>query len=156
MNKQPHQNKISPFLCPKHKQAFKDKPEYAEMIWTRLMNEAQHQVSLLEWNKAVVIYGNAFEISDILLKESDDNNAIKRYLRTAIEFTYVLRKCSYSKDVSTLVSFVTETLTQHLYPAECRLILQPLNNIAFSTLHEPQQWSNILKYMSESYSKTVH
>lgn len=156
MNKPSKTNDISSFLCPKHKQAFINKPAYAEIIWTRLINEAQNQVGLYQWNKAVIIYGNAFEISDLLLKESNDNNAIKRYLRTAIEFAYVLRKCSYTSDVSILVTFVSETLTQHLYPADNKLILQPLNNIAFSTLHEPKNWINILKSMSESYSKTLH
>ena len=100
MNKISKPNDVCYFLCPKHKQAFVDKPEYAEVIWARLINEAQHQVSLYEWNKAVIIYGNAFEICDILLMKSNDNNAIKRYLRTAIEFAYVLRKCSYTSDVS--------------------------------------------------------
>jgi hypothetical protein len=156
MNKQAEANDISSFLCPKHKQAFINKPEYAEVIWTRLINEAQNRVGLYEWNKAVIIYGNAFEISDILLKESNDNNAIKRYLRSAIEFAYVLRQCSYTSDVAILYSFVRETLTQHLYPAETKLILQPLKKIAFSTLHEPKNWIDILKYMSESYSKTLH
>lgn len=156
MNKQSEINNISSFLCPKHKQAFVNEPKYAEEIWTRLMNEAQNQVGLYEWSKAVIIYGNAFEISDILLKESNDNNAIKRYLRSAIEFSYVLRKCSYTSDVSILYSFVSTTLKQHLYPADCKLILQPLNNIAFSTLHEPKHWINILKYMTKSYSTTLH
>ncbi len=156
MDKQAQQKTMSPFLCPKHKQAFINKPEYAESVWKRLITEAQQQVCQYEWKKALIIYGNAFEISDILLKETNDNHAIKRYLRTAIEFAYVLRQCSYSADVSTLVAFATDTLTEHLYPAECQLILQPLNNVAFSAMHEPKHWMNILQYMSESYSKTIH
>ena len=156
MNKIADPSNVCYFLCPKHRQVFIDTPEYAEVIWTRLINEAQNQIGLYEWNKAVIIYGNAFEICDILLKKSNDNNAIKRYLDTAIEFCYALRKCSYTSDVSILISFVSETLNHHLNPAECKLILRPLNNIASSALPKPKHWINILKHMSESYSKTLH
>jgi len=156
MDKQAHQKTMSPFLCQKHRQAFISQPEYAESVWKRLIIEAQGQVCQYEWKKALIIYGNAFEISDILLKKTNENHAIKRYLRTAIEFAYVLRQCTYNADVSALVTYVTDTLTEHLYPAECQLILQPLNNVAFSTLHEPKSWMNILQYMSDSYAKTIH
>ncbi len=129
------------FLCSEHKQAIAGKPEYAALIWSRLIKEARDKVSCQEWNKSAVIYSNAFEVADLLITEApSDSKRIERYIHNAIELAYVLRKCSYTSDVSILVSIVEDRLEACLYPADSTLLVKPLRSIAFAALPEVSQW----------------
>ncbi len=129
------------FLRPEHKQAIEGKPKYAALIWSRLIKESRDKVSCQEWNKSAVIYSNAFEVADLLITEAkSDSKCIGRYLHTAIELAYVLRKCSYTSDVSALVSIVEDRLKAYLYPADSTLLVKPLRNVAFTALPEISQW----------------
>jgi hypothetical protein len=124
------------FLCPKHRQELLDNPAYAQAIWVRLLSSARHKLDQGNWDNAALVYGNAFETAEILFEQSDCFYEVNRYLQSAIEFAYALRHCSYAADLGLLVAIVKQQLGDKLYPAQIKLLLKPLTDMAFSPLSE--------------------
>ncbi len=124
------------FLCPKHRQQLLGNPYYAQVIWMRLLSNARHKINQGDWNSAALVYGSAFETAEILFKQSGCFYEVNRYLQSAIEFAYALRHCSYDADLGLLIAMVKLHLGDKLYPAQIKLLLKPLTDMAFSPLSE--------------------
>ena len=71
------------------------------------------------WNSAVYAYGSAFEIAEILFNtrtgtQEELRSASERYIQSAVEFTYALKKSHFECNTSILIKLVKERLLGHL------------------------------------------
>ncbi|MFT6390035.1 MAG: hypothetical protein ACJAUP_003435 [Cellvibrionaceae bacterium] len=158
MSRQPNaesEQKIR-FLCPKHRQKLLDNPEYAQTILVRLLSNARHKLDQGSWDNAALVYGSAFETAEILFEQSDCFYEVNRYLQSAIEFAYALRHCSYEADLGMLVALIEEKLNEKLYPAQIKLLLKPLRDMAFSPLSEIYFPIHRANLQTKTLTHTIH
>ena len=124
------------FLNPEHRQIMACKPQYANVIWLGLMSAARKQIDVEAWDFAVVAYCDAFEVAEIILSKKTNSHEINRYVRTATEFIYSLRRCSFNSDVPCLVALIKEQLSKKLALEKVELLCESLTEIAYLPLSE--------------------
>lgn len=135
MQKQQHRY----FICEKCQRKLAGKPTYAKTMWVRMMNLGRHHADKQQWNIAVKAYGNALDVMDLLLDETDDSKNISKYIRTSLELIYAIRHSTYPNNLPLLVSLVKKRVDEYLIPANTQFIMQPVSAIAYKPLHEALQ-----------------
>ncbi|MBX2807110.1 MAG: hypothetical protein KTR20_00630 [Cellvibrionaceae bacterium] len=124
------------FLCADHRQLLIEQPAYADGLWSKLITAARQKTTEHKWDVAALIYGNAFETAEILIKQEHTTTTVQCYLRTAIEFTYALRRCSYSANIALLLAAIKAQLAESFYPNRMNLLINTLHTIAFAPLRQ--------------------
>jgi len=143
------------FMCEKHRDKLSGNPKAATALWYRLMFLARHQAKTQEWQKSIISYGNALDAAQVIFESDPTSPEVSRYIRTASELAYTMRKCNYPFDIKRVVAEVTDNLKKNLYPANVQLLLSPLTDIAYSPLQEVHQWMKAVfeaDIHSQSYS----
>ena len=98
-------------LCNKHREYALQSPEIAKTMWCRLLEIGRAKMSVGQWDDAVGLYGSAFETADILLQgELSSAEDVDRYINTALEFVYALRKSSFEFNRPCLLSAIRTRL----------------------------------------------
>lgn len=129
------------FLCAHHRQLLCANASKAKRFWGETILAAREQVALLQWHKAMVIYGNAMEVADILLSDDDDRERAEiRYSRTAVEFTYALRQLDRRCDVNILVQMVSCELQSRALSVTKATLLNPLIEAASCSREDAGHW----------------
>lgn len=144
------------FLCPKQRKKLVSQPDQAVTDWSKALSNARFQVEEGNWDKAVLFHGCALEIADILLSHKPHNDAISRYIRTAVEFTYTLRHCSYPTDLPLLIAIVKDKLQEILSRAKTNTLIKPLTDVAFLPLSELNHWTPLRQHKQTKLSYTTH
>lgn len=158
-------NKPSHFLCGKHKQNLEKNPEQAVIIWKRLILTARKKSIAAQWQEAIVLYGNALEVASIIFTCNPNKYEVNRFIRTSIELIYALRRCEYFCDYSLLITTLQKTLQETLPKSYSDGLLQPMIDIAFSSMNDVTRWMTLLYDMESgdhemtmegSYAHTLH
>ena len=87
----------------------------------------------LSWDHAVLYYGNALEMSEIMLIQKPGQRTQQRYVDTAIEMMHALRNSAQANTSHFLFSHVLDRLEQeaeHLFTVESLAVLR---NVAFGS-----------------------
>lgn len=80
------------FLCQTHRQWLENDTEKALQLWHKATVDARQGVRDENWRAAIVNYGNAFDIAELLLEsQSSDPKAQERYAYTAVEMAYTFK-----------------------------------------------------------------
>ncbi|MFT7372614.1 MAG: hypothetical protein ACI9T9_001301 [Oleiphilaceae bacterium] len=128
------------FMCEKHRDKLTEDPKAATVLWCRLMFLARHQAKAQAWQKSIISYGNALDAAHVIFENDPASPEVSRYIRTASELAYAIRKCNYPCDIQLVIAEVKHNLKKSLYPANVQLLLIPLTDIAYSPLQEVHQW----------------
>ena len=80
------------FLCQTHRQWLKHDTEKALQLWHKTTVDARQNVRDENWRAAIINYGNAFDIAELILEDRPDNaKAQERYAYTAVEMAYTFK-----------------------------------------------------------------
>lgn len=145
------------FLCDKHRALALHNPEQSKRLCCKLRAMARGYIGQQRWDEAVPVCGTAFEAADILLRHDDTSKqATERYLRSAIELSYTLRKSRHEPDLGAMIALVEQRLAPHYAPAPLQTMLAPLIDIAFSPLADVDEWMEVLLAMDDAHRQTRH
>jgi hypothetical protein len=145
------------FICDPHREIYASDPRAALIFWSRTLSLARQKVVQAQWGEASVIYGNAFEVAEILLTGDDcDQRAIARYLQTSAEFAYALRKNTCINEVGQLISMVRHRLHHHIPSHQLNEMLQPLLDMTIRPETEVGEEIELALVMEVGRYQTLH
>jgi hypothetical protein len=144
------------FLCNKYKERLTNDPEQALTAWIKLINSGRQKAMKQDWQEAVILYGYAFEVAQLIFLGSPEKTETKRYIRTAVEFMFSLRHSDYPADYNLLIMAIRGCLETTLSPDGAKKSVEPLMDIAFSPICEVSRWMEIFYATESHYGKTIH
>lgn len=126
-------------------QAYWQQPIDTGMLGCHLQTKARKHLQARQWGPAVKDYAAALEVADTMLKDPVTRKfAIERYLRTALELTYAMRKYKPETDVSDLIETVKQRLQPLFSPLPAEVVIAPLVDVAFSPIEDVDDWISML------------
>jgi hypothetical protein len=144
------------FMCNMCRQHLAAEPERAYDFWKGAVRKANKNRDALQWDAAITAYGNALDAADILLDQKDSpKEDLERYLRTAQEMTYALRKGGYFGDLDAFVLTVEARLSDEVLPKPVVWYLRPLKDVAENPICAVDMWMNTLAETFRFSSKQV-
>ncbi len=111
---------------------------------------------LQHWDQAVVIYGNAFEISEILLTNSQSKFSIDRYLRTALEFAYAMRKSQTPCNLESFLRHVKKQIALTKTTTDLSYLIQPIEEVINLPIHMADHWLTALLSLDAIEHRVLH
>jgi hypothetical protein len=144
------------FLCTDHRRELNRNPKQAAKMWQELISQGRKLFHLEHWEQAVMIYGNAFEVSEILISNSQTKYSIDRYLRTALEFAYVLRKSQTPCNLNAFLPHVKKHLSLLNSPQPLSHLLQPINEVVTLPIHMADFWLRELLSLDNIEQRILH
>ncbi len=145
------------FICDRHREIYASDPQAALQFWNRSLALARQKVLHAQWGEASVIYGNAFEAAEILLGADVCNKrALTRYLQTAEEFAYALRKNTCINEVGLLITSVRNRLAPVLPPEQVESRMRALQANAVRHGQEGAGAIELALVMELGRSQTFH
>ena len=103
-----------------------------------------------------VIYGNAFEISELLLSQDPTRFSVDRYLRSALEFAYVLRKNKTKSNLTTLISHVEKNINHIKHTMAVPMLMQPIDEVINLPIHLSDHWMQSLLSLDSVELRILH
>lgn len=144
------------FLCNRHRQQLVNQPQLAIHTWEKLITAARFSADKRLWSKASIIYGHALEVASLIILSRPNKGEAKRYIRTAIEFAYVLRQNRPDTDLQLLIAIVKDYIAENTVEIRVDALLSPLIEMAFSPMVELRRWINLLRAEEESQLQAIH
>jgi len=145
------------FLCSHHRQLLEQDVDGAKRFWGETVLASRDLISQLDWRKALISYGNAWEASTILLhSDTDRGRAELRYSRTVAEFIYAMRRLERRCDANFLFQMANCELESLPLKARKQDLLEPLIDALECDYQEVAQWMNELPRMSVKVQSSVH
>ncbi len=144
------------YLCKNHRDEFTNNPQQAAQAWQVIMLRARELFRLEDWQKATVIYGNAFEISELLLKHNQSQFSADRYLRSALEFAYAARKSQVTSNLNTLISHVQRTVESIQHSVPLTQLIQPIDEVINLPIHLADHWMQALLSLDSIEERVLH
>ncbi len=144
------------FLCTDHRRELNCNPKQAAQLWQKLILQGRGLFHLQYWEQAVVVYGNAFEISEMLIANSQTKYSIDRYLRTALEFAYVLRKSQTPCNLESFPLHVKKQLSLLKTEQPISHLMQPIEEVIDLPLHMADFWLRELLSLDSIESRIYH
>ena len=144
------------YLCSQHRSIFTDNPQQAAESWQAIMLKARELFHLQEWQQASVVYGNAFEISELLLVSRPTRFSVDRYLRSALEFAYVLRKNETQSNLNVLIQHVKNKIESIKHSMAVPLLIKPIDEVINLPIHLADYWMQSLLSLDSIDQRVLH
>ena len=145
------------FLCDHHRQHYIKDPQAALNFWAKTLGMARAKASDALWGEASLIYGNAYEAAQILLDtDSRSGRALTRYLQTATEFAFSLRKNTCVNELGQLVALMREQLRFRLSQHQLEICIDSLMGVASLPEEDVDEWIDITLSMEAARESTLH
>lgn len=78
------------FLCHSHRLHLSENPAELLPAWRRICKQGHEALHEGDWRRAAILFGNAWEMSDILLEQNPGPSEQRRYVDTATEMMRAL------------------------------------------------------------------
>ncbi|MGR6873551.1 hypothetical protein ACU6U9_14870 [Pseudomonas sp. HK3] len=144
------------YLCDNHRGEFVNNPQQAIQAWQVIIEQARALFHSQDWQKASVAYGNAFEISELLLSCHSSSFSVDRYLRSALEYAYALRKEEANVNLYSLVQYVENNIQGIKHRLSVSLLLQPLEDVISMPINVADFWMVSLLSLDHIESRVLH
>lgn len=144
------------YLCDQHRSEFANNPKQATHAWKVIIDQARQLFHTQDWENASRVYGNAFEISELLLVSERTAFSVDRYLRSALEYAYVLRKEGAGVDLSALISHVSQNIKNVKHTLSLELLVKPLEDVIRMPMHLADFWMLSLLSLDHIESRVLH
>ena len=144
------------YLCKDHRQEFSRNPKRAAQSWQEVIMRARTLFHLQHWDQASVIYGNAFEIAEILLTNSQSQFSVDRYLRSALEFAYTLRKSQTPCELEAFLPHVKQQLARAKTKVDLPYLTQPIEEVINLPIHMADHWLTALLSLDAIEHRVLH
>ncbi|WP_157496995.1 hypothetical protein [Hahella ganghwensis] len=144
------------FMCNKHKAKIMEDPLHAIRSWHHTIRKAREFVTDNAWEQAVLFYGNALEISDIMLKQNSGVTALDRYVQTAVEFMHALRNSLHRDDTANFYNVIQSRLMEVSGGHQIETNLQPVQEVTFNALGTVNHWMYQWHQMISDRPQVMH
>lgn len=144
------------FLCPHHRETITSDSDQAEISWQKTMHAGRRSVTEMTWDKAVMFYGNALEISEILLRKLPGKRSQERYVRASVELMHAMRNSQYHQDSLALFQMILNRLDREDLAKSTKKTLKPLKDVTFEPLEKVNHWMSQWHAMVSQEVVTVH
>ena len=119
------------FLCGKHRLWLTQNPEELLPGWRRTCRMGREALVEEHWHQAAVFFGNAWEMSELLLSAQPGRGSQQRYIETAGEMMWALRAGEQSDGCRFVFSQVLSRLEQEARVECSHESLSLLRELAF-------------------------
>ena len=109
-----------------------------------------------DWEQASLIYRNAFEISELLLSSDPSQFSVDRYLRTALEFAYCLRKDNERINLESFIYHVKNHIKTTKHAMGIAMHMQPLQDVVNLPIHVADFWMKSLLSLDSIDCRVLH
>ena len=144
------------YLCNNHRTQFINDPQHAAQSWQVMMLQARELFHLQDWHKAAMVYGNAFEISELLLISDPTVFSVDRYLRCALEFAYALRKNHTDSNLNALIPHVKSHIKHVKHSMTTEYLIQPVEEVINLPIHLSDHWMQSLLSLDHLDHRVLH
>jgi hypothetical protein len=144
------------YLCNSHRDEFTNNPQHAARAWKNIIEQARELFHMKEWERATIIYGNAFEISELLLTSDPTQYSVDRYLRSALEFVYALRKKNTKVNLAALIFHVETSIKGISHSMATPQLMQPLEEVINLPINLVDFWMLSLLSLESIESRVLH
>ena len=144
------------YLCDLHRGEFVNNPQQAIQAWQVVIQQARALFHAKDWERASVAYGNAFEISELLLSCSGSAFSVDRYLRSALEYAYALRKEQASVNFHLLVCHVENHIQGIKHTLSVPMLIKPLEEVILMPINLADFWMVSLLSLDHIESRVLH
>jgi len=120
------------------------------------MLQAREVFHIQDWQKAAIIYGNAFEISELLLVSNPTAFSVDRYLRTALEFAYALRKNKVVTNLNPLIPHIKNNIRNIKHSMAMEFLIQPVEEVINLPIHLSDHWMKSLLSLDSLDHRILH
>lgn len=145
------------FLCEGCCAQLSSCPEKAKDFWNRTWNKGSAYRCSAQWERAVVAYGNSLDAAQIILRQSKvPVEDLERYLRTAQELIYAMRKGGYYGDIDSFLTDVSETIETITLPRPKGWYLRSVQAVADNPICAVDAWMKSLSESSFEAGSSVH
>lgn len=144
------------YLCDSHRDEFSNNPQQAAQAWRGIIVQARELFHLEEWARASVVYGNAFEISELLLRSNPSQFSVDRYLRSALEYAYSLRKHNPEMGLGSLIVHVKNNIRGLQHTMSVPQLVEPLEEVIKLPINLADFWMYSLISLDSIESRVVH
>ncbi len=144
------------FMCCRHRLELSENPEKAIAVWSRLLMQAKLKFAKGNFREAAIACGNALDCAEITFEDNPVSGEVNRYLRTAVELIYIIRRGNDILNTEMLLNHVEETLQENLYPADVKLLTKPLQDVTYLPLDRVSNWMQILWDADKQLCRQLH
>jgi hypothetical protein len=144
------------YLCDGHRDEFVNNPQQAVQAWKEIILQARESYHLQDWERSTLVYGNAFEISELLLSSYPTQFSVDRYLRTALEFAYSLRKGREDADLDAFVVHVKGNVETIKHTMAISMLMQPLEEVIKLPIDVADFWMKSLLSLDYIEARVLH
>jgi len=102
--------------------------------WQLLIAQARGKINEADWEGACVLYKQAFTIAESMMckQNCSKNCAVNRYLKTAEEFAFVMKKSNFDCALALFVGQIEDNIAQQEVNFSSAELSHRLNELAFS------------------------
>ena len=145
------------FLCDHHRQRYVNDPQAALNFWAKTLGMARAKAACSSWGEASLIYGNAYEAAQILLDtDACPGRALTRYLQTATEFAFSLRKNTCVNELGQLGALMRDQLRFRLSKLQLEACVGTLMGVATLPEADVDEWIDTTLSMEAARVNTLH
>ena len=119
------------FLCNTHRLHLIENPQDVLPAWRRTCRLGREALSEGDWRKAAMMFGNAWEMSDILLLQTPGQSAQQRYVDTSAEMMWALASGHQTQSCRQLFARVLSRLEKEPHMLCSQPSLSLLRDLAF-------------------------
>lgn len=131
--------------------------ENAISDWYNSIKASRHYLLTENWGLAISSYERSFQIAThLLILANCKNCAIKGYMRTSLEYAYVLRKLQDMNSLGRLSLVVRNTMIEHTNPQTGDALLQPFWDVSNQPETIIDGWMAQLFCMDSEIQKSLH
>lgn len=113
--------------------------------WQFLLTGARAKLHAQDWSTAIDTYQDAHALAEFLVHIHDCKNcAIKNYVRTLIEYGYILCKSGRAGMLSQLIELAHQTLLCYTTPRLAEQLLKPVLSLVEANNWQRDLWINQL------------
>lgn len=105
-----------------------------QSTWQSLITQARDKINEADWEGACVLYKQAFTIAENMMckQNCSKNCAVNRYLKTAEEFAFVMKKSNFDCALALFVGQIEDNIAQQEINLSSAELNHRLNELAFS------------------------
>jgi len=114
--------------------SIKQADQTQQSAWQSLIAQARCKINEADWEGACVLYKQAFTIAETMMcKQSCSKQcAVNRYLKTAEEFAFVMKKSNFDCALALFVGQIEDNIAQQEINLSSTELNNRLNELAFA------------------------
>jgi hypothetical protein len=129
---------------------------YMVRDWHKFLAAGRHLLLIGKWQDAIPLYEQSFNLAVTLLWASNcKNSAVKSYVRTSLEYLYILKK-TQKESADYFFNNTHKILGHYISHEAAHGLLQPLRDVLHAEDEVADSWMNQLFSQDAEVRKSLH